>query len=113
MGNKIVSTFALYIFLLVTFKAHSQKGTFPLSKPFMAVQVPGNSKIYLVPDSRNEVVVSGIDIEGLEIRVVDNLLLITTEEKVNNGRILIYFDRNNKMYSQNGPIPAVQEVLKL
>ncbi len=113
MGNNIVSTFALYIFLMVTFKANSQKGTFPLSKPFLAVQVPGNSKVYLVPDGKNEVVVSGIDIDGLDIRIVDKLLLITTQEKVNNGRILIYYDRHSKLHSQMEPIPTAPGILRL
>lgn len=113
MGNTIFLTLVFFTLFVGTQDVHAQKGTFVLADTFTSAEIPMNTKIYLVPGKKDVVVVYGIDIDTLDIRVIDQVLLITSKKKILSGHILIYYNSKRPMNYPTGQKPTLLEIIKV
>lgn len=113
MEKRIIFGFVFWILLVGMHDVHAQKGTFALADAFTSAEIPTNTKVYLVPGEKNVVVVYGIDIDTLEIKVIDKVLLITSTKKILKGHILIYYDSNRLSDYPTEQRPSLQKIIKV
>ena len=113
MEKRIILTFFFLILFAGTHDVHAQKGTFALAETFTSAEIPRNTKVYLVPGKKNVVVVYGIDIDTLEIKVIDKVLLITSSKKILKGHILIYYDSKKSLDYPTERAPTLQKIIKV
>lgn len=116
--RRLLFTGLLSILVLGTGRIHAQQiiETEPLA-PFTVLNTNGPVKIELIPadENRMQIMLWGIDSKGIQWRINDNTLTVTTRKALINKRayadIKLYYKELNRIVMSGGEITAKDPVV--